>query len=64
MSLEWEVVVPIKNYDYTERLKVPGGWVVCRIDGGKSPQSMAMCFISDPDHTWELEKASVPNEPT
>lgn len=53
--LQWEMIVPPKDYDTTERLRVPGGWIVCRIDGGRSPQMMTSCFVPDPDHTWEPE---------
>ena len=55
MKLEWEIVVPLNNYNITERLKVFGGWMVCRMDGGKSPASLTSCFVSDPKHEWKIE---------
>jgi hypothetical protein len=54
MIPKWETIIPEQNYDYTQRLEVPGGWLVCRIDGGMQPASMAMSFISDPEHTWDV----------
>lgn len=55
MLPEWETIIPLKNYNSTERLQVPGGWLVCRIDGGKSPAGMTMCFVADPNHEWRIE---------
>jgi len=39
----------------TERLKVPGGWIVqtCVMFGGSV--SVHQIFLSDPNHEWELE---------
>ena len=67
LSKTWETV---KNEGYgeagyaTERLKVPGGWVVSRetwivppVDDGPSAPTtaLALCFVPDSGHKWELE---------
>ena len=51
---EWETVTA-SSTDQTERLKVPGGWLVCRINGLHLPQSLASWFVSDPDYNWTLD---------
>lgn len=46
------------NRLFSDRLKVPGGWIVRSIilstgvDGGSS---LHQVFIVDPDHEWELD---------
>lgn len=52
----------------TERMKVPGGWVIHRVDcqydymptdfitNDQWKISTTMCFVPDPDHSWILEK--------
>ncbi len=43
-KLEWERVC-----DFTERLRVPGGWLVhCWSNNG------CMSFVSDTNHEWKL----------
>ena len=44
----------------TDRLKVPGGWLVsieasCPPSPGGAALSVALCFVPDPSYTWELE---------
>jgi len=53
--LAWETVVPLENYQYTERLKVFGGWVLRCHDGVKD--TIAMCFIPDANFDWTLPPA-------
>jgi hypothetical protein len=46
---------PWENIDgnnYTLRMYVPTGWVVCR----PIYRSAAMCFVPDPQHEWKLNK--------
>ena len=42
--------------EYTDRLKVPGGWIVRSYDLGMQSKALHQVFISDPGHTWELNK--------
>lgn len=53
--MRWEKVC-VKNSDITERLKVPGGWWVCRTDGSLSPKTMTSIFIEDPFWVWDLKE--------
>ena len=52
--------------NYRARAKILGGWLVetmlCVSDssGDCSPKSIAICFVPDALHEWELEKE--PNE--
>ncbi len=55
MYLQWETIAQISTHDSTQRLMVPGGWLVCRLNGIHIPVSMASWFVSDPEHTWNLE---------
>ena len=49
---EWETV-----NNYTDRLKVPGGWLVSRSLPDRSGVATSICFISDKyHHSWKLEK--------
>lgn len=47
---------------YRARAKVIGGWLVetilCVSDTNRecSPKSIAVCFVPDPNHEWQLEK--------
>lgn len=50
---EWEKVTA-SSTDQTQRLMVPGGWLVCRINGLHLPQSLASWFVPDPEHQWDL----------
>lgn len=54
-TLQWETVIHTTPSDTTERLKVPGGWLVCRINGIHLPQSLASWFVHDPHHQWKFE---------
>ncbi len=38
----------------TERLKVPGGWIVRSF----LASALHQVFVSDPDYTWELPKGN------
>lgn len=48
----WEEIEHLSDHNRTERMKVPGGWLVCRTSGVHLPHSMANWFVEDPDHTW------------
>lgn len=45
--------------DYTERLKVPNGWIVRSkvryCNPSENCGSESMCFVPDPTHEWRLE---------
>lgn len=62
MNLEWETIAQISTSDTTQRLKVPGGWLVCRLNGIHIPQSLASWFVSDPQYKWELPSKTVANQ--
>ena len=47
---KWE-----KMNDYTDRLKVPGGWIVVTSDLGYEAKAIHQIFISDPGHTWKFK---------
>lgn len=49
-TLKWEIIIPIHNYQYTERLKVFGGWIVRTGDVVKNIATQ--CFIPDVNHEW------------
>jgi hypothetical protein len=51
----WEVITQETPSDRTERLQVPGGWLVCRVSGIHLPQNMVGWFVSDPTWTWKPE---------
>jgi hypothetical protein len=53
-QVRWETIERSNN-DMTERMKVPGGWIVCRTSGWKFPLSHANWFVPDSEHTWEVE---------
>lgn len=46
---DWEDIVD----NITDRLKVPGGWIVRTILPGFG--GVAQTFVSDPRHRWKLE---------
>lgn len=57
----WEPIDPLQ---YESRARVPGGWIVkVREDvmhhdseyGTGYDWRVAICFVPDPGHTWELE---------
>src|SRR5882672_6189759 len=56
--MEWETVIEGANSDLTQRLNVPGGWLMCRSSGIHLPYSLTSWFVNDPDHTWKIEKDS------
>lgn len=56
MNLLWETIAQISTHDTTQRLAVPGGWLVCRLNGIKLPVNLASWFISDPEHKWAEQK--------
>ena len=49
-SREWERI-----NNNTDRLKVPGGWLVYRYEYNTGITDV-MCFISDKTHSWKLKK--------
>lgn len=57
MNLQWETIAQISTSDTTQRLRVPGGWLVCRLNGIYLPNTMTSWFVSDPDHTWDVSDA-------
>lgn len=50
--LAWEPIVQESNGRWTDRLNVPGGWIVRTVDASKCPASIAQTFVADEDHTW------------
>jgi hypothetical protein len=48
--------------DYSDRLKVPGGWIVASyivIDRYKGASvSIHQVFVADPSHEWQLEDSA------
>ena len=52
MKFEWEVI-DFSVGNKTERAKVIDGWLVRTFEEGVG---MALIFMEDPDHDWELEK--------
>ena len=58
----WEIVNRVKNQEFTDRMKVPGGWIVrTRFDNDSLPAgdtpwqvSVAITFLPDPDYEWAL----------
>lgn len=56
MNLEWEKIQD-KPHIYSDRLRVPGGWIVRtvvafdRMEG--SAASAVQTFVEDPNHYWE-----------
>lgn len=64
MKFEWEKI-DRKSFGWTERAKVPGGWLVrtcgmsdtVRMDNAEITHSMAfaMCFVNDLCHEWKID---------
>ena len=53
-EVKWEDI-SVVSYVITQRLKVPGGWLVHRRDWNQDDgECAAMCFISDPEHKWKI----------
>lgn len=51
----WETVEE-KGYDSTDRMKVPGGWLVRCTYRGYHGGGVHVIFLDDPAHEWTLEK--------
>jgi hypothetical protein len=57
----WEWLADSTHW-YTYRAKVFGGWVVRHLEwdtekkGMPQPLTVAMVFIPDPNHEWEIEE--------
>jgi hypothetical protein len=49
----WEEIEKTST-DITQRMLVPGGWLVCRINGSRLPQSLGTWFVDDPKHEWDV----------
>lgn len=45
------------------RWKTPAGWLVESVHNGASEQSVALCFVPDVKHEWELDQMEVKQEP-
>jgi hypothetical protein len=43
--------------EYTERLKIPGGWVLRSRSIGYDSRTIHQVIINDPGHTWQLEES-------
>lgn len=56
----WELLGPIKEDSsfegYSERLKVPGGWIVRTIARTFHVVHTSQTFVADEAHTWSLKK--------
>lgn len=51
----WEGLPNNRDYQTTERMQVPGGWVIKHTQlGGPMPARSSLCFVPDPDHEWEI----------
>lgn len=51
MEFQWEDINSID--EDTQRLRVFNGWLVRTFNGDWS--AVAMVFIADPDHEWDIE---------
>lgn len=60
MKFEWELLyskhIDDKNFSYTDRAKVFGGWIVNSRTcvGPRAHESMV--FVPDANHEWEIER--------
>ena len=56
---EWESITDDTGCDiFTGRLKIHGGWLVrCSqyFSSGSSQVTVALTFVPDPEHKWDLE---------
>lgn len=43
----------IKLDSYTDKMKVPGGWIIRSSYHSSSGVSIHQIFINDPEHSWE-----------
>lgn len=55
MKFEWEDVESPCQGDYTERLKVFGGWLVRTILKIKEHECVSMVFVPDANHEWSIK---------
>lgn len=60
MKFEWEHIHSSNAWDYTERAKVIGGWVLRNCIKDKQcyeadNNAICMVFIPDPEHKWDIE---------
>jgi hypothetical protein len=53
-TAQWETIVKTST-DSTQRMKVPGGWLVCRVNGVHLPQGLVGWFVPDPNYLWDVE---------
>ena len=58
----WEVIEHDERSkgDRTERLKVPGGWIVRSHCAGVTGIAIAQTFVADPEYAWKLTKKKQP----
>lgn len=57
-KMKWEPIAREQCEFYTDRLKVPGGWIVRTSDIEVYPYSAiseSSCFVRDPNHEWKLD---------
>ena len=54
MNTDWENISSVNDDSCTEKLRVPGGWVIRTSDYGN--KTVAMVFVPDPNHLWVIEK--------
>lgn len=53
----WEDIPEKERYRVhirSERLRVPGGWVVRSVAGSMERTNVQQTFVADAAHTWEL----------
>lgn len=59
MKFEWELIEGQLSDEWTERAKVPGGWLIRATWNscydGDPVMLGAMHFVKDHDHDWEPE---------
>lgn len=51
-KLNWETIC---TDGITERICVPGGWIVRTYQEFEEMSACSMVFVSDPDHEWMTE---------
>jgi hypothetical protein len=56
IKFEWEDIIRTSHTaSSTHRSKVIGGWLVRTMFNDEDGNSVALQFISDPEHKWEIE---------
>lgn len=56
----WEEIYEADPYTETDRLKVPGGWIVRTVAEGRNESiGVALTFVPDPGHKWSLEGGGI-----